>query len=497
MIQLINQAMRFPGAIGIISGAHSYRISELFDCSVRMASFLLNGRADLQEDRVAFMVEPGFDYVKTQWGIWLAGGIATPLCISYPTASLKYIIEDAGAKIIVASPQYAQQLAGLADEYAARLIMVGDEADAAIASLPELSSDRNGMILYTSGTTNMPKGVVSTHENIEAQVSTLVSAWAWRPQDHILCVLPLHHVHGIINVASCALWSGAVCEFLPKFSEKDVFEQFRKGRINVFMAVPTIYYKLIAYWETLPAEEQAELTQRMKTFRLMVSGSSALPVRTMARWQEISGHILLERYGMTEIGMAISNPYSGKRKPGYVGLPLPGVQVRLVDEQYHDVPSGEPGEILVKGKNVFHQYWNRPESTALAFTPDGWFKTGDIAVLENDYYRIIGRNSVDIIKSGGYKISALEIEEVLRDHEQISDCAVVGIEDEEWGELVAAALVLNGRDIDPALLKEWLLTRLAHYKIPRKYLALKELPRNAMGKVTKKSVKELFVPQEK
>ena len=497
MIPLVNQAMRFPDAIGIISGERSYRISELFDCSVRMASFLLNGRSDLQEDRVAFMVDPGFDYVKTQWGIWLAGGIATPLCISYPTASLKYIIEDAGAKIIVASPQYARQLAGLSDEYGIRLITIGEEADAAIIPLLELSSDRNAMILYTSGTTNMPKGVVSSHENIKAQVSTLCSAWAWRSQDHILCVLPLHHIHGIINVVSCALWSGAVCEFLPKFSEKDAFEQFRKGRINVFMAVPTIYYKLIAYWETLPAEEQVELTQRMKQFRLMVSGSAALPVRTMARWQEISGHTLLERYGMTEIGMAISNPYNGKRRPGYVGLPLPGVQVRLVDEQYNDAPPGEPGEILVKGKNVFSQYWNRQESTALAFTPDGWFKTGDIAVVESDYYRIIGRNSVDIIKSGGYKISALEIEEVLRDHEHISDCAVVGIEDEEWGELVAAALVLNGSDIDLASLKEWLLTRLANYKIPRKYLALKELPRNAMGKVTKKSVKELFALEQK
>lgn len=168
-------------------------------------------------------------------------------------------------------------------------------------------------------------------------------------------------------------------------------------------------------------------------FRLMVCGSAALPVTVMDKWAHISGHLLLERYGMTELGMAISNPYHGDRKAGYVGIPLPGVQIMLADENYVQVVDQIPGEILVKGDNVFKEYWQRPEVTQATFTKDGWFKTGDIAVIENGYYRIIGRQSVDIIKSGGYKISALEIEEVLRTNEMVLDCAVVGIDDDEWG----------------------------------------------------------------
>jgi len=176
-----------------------------------------------------------------------------------------------------------------------------------------------------------------------------------------------------------------------------------------------------------------------------------------------------------------------------VGIPLPGVSVKLVNEQYEEVKPGEPGEILVKGENVFHEYWKKPEATASEFTPGGWFKTGDVAVVEEGYYRIMGRNSVDIIKSGGYKISALEIEEELRQHEQINDCAVVGIPDEEWGELIVSAIVINGPSIDTGALTVWLRERMAAYKTPRKYLVVPELPRNAMGKVTKNDVKKMFV----
>ena len=207
------------------------------------------------------------------------------------------------------------------------------------------------------------------------------------------------------------------------------------------MAVPTIYYKLIAHWENLNDEEKQQISNQLKKFRLMVSGSAALPVSVMEKWKTISDHWLLERYGMTEIGMAISNPYQGLRKPGHIGFPLPGVQVRLCDEQDNVVNANEPGEIQVKGDNVFSEYWNRKEATDKAFTPDGWFRTGDVAEVTDGYYKILGRNSVDIIKSGGYKISALEIEEVLRTHPQIKDCGVIGIANEEWGEVVAAVLV--------------------------------------------------------
>ncbi len=328
--------------------------------------------------------------------------------------------------------------------------------------------------------------------NLDAQISTLVTAWEWNFNDHILCVLPLHHVHGIVNVVCCAMWSGALCEFVQEFSAEEIFRLFQKGNINVFMAVPTIYYKLITYWESLPIQEQEIMTDAMSKFRLMVCGSAALPVSVMKKWKIISSHTLLERYGMTEIGMAISNPYAGERKAGFVGMPLPGVQVKLVNEQLQDVNEGEPGEILIKGKNVFSQYWNKPEATAKEFTTDGWFKTGDIAIVEKNYIKILGRNSVDIIKSGGYKISALEIEEMLRTYTYIDDCAVVGIDDEEWGELIVAALVVNDKAINLDDLNNWLRLNIATYKTPRKYLLLDELPRNAMGKVTKNDVKKLF-----
>jgi malonyl-CoA/methylmalonyl-CoA synthetase len=348
------------------------------------------------------------------------------------------------------------------------------------------------MILYTSGTTNLPKGVVTTHENIEAQISTLVKSWHWSAQDHILCVLPLHHVHGIINVISCALWSGATVEFLPSYSAEGVFSAFQKGEINVFMAVPTIYFKLIAYWESLPIDQQKQISETLSKFRLMVSGSAALPVSVMEKWKNISSHTLLERYGMTEIGMGISNPYNEERKAGYIGKPLSGVKVRLVDENNQVVKRGQAGEIQIKGKNVFLEYWNKPEATQKTFTDDGWFKTGDIAVVEKGYYRILGRDSIDIIKSGGYKISALEIEEILRTHPIINDCSVVGIPNEEWGELVAAVLIVNDNGLDLKELNTWMREKMPAYKTPRQYKIIEELPRNAMGKVTKNDLKKFF-----
>jgi malonyl-CoA/methylmalonyl-CoA synthetase len=346
------------------------------------------------------------------------------------------------------------------------------------------------MILYTSGTTSLPKGVLSTHANIQSQISTLVQAWEWSQQDHTLCLLPLHHVHGIINVVSCALWSGATVQFLHPFDAARVFQIFMEGNVNVFMAVPTIYFKLISHYEALDKSQQESISDCLAKFRLMVSGSAALPVSVMDKWQRISGHYLLERYGMTEIGMAISNPLHGQRKAGYIGKPLPGVGVRICDENDRET-DGQPGEIQIKGPAVFREYWGKPEATRKSFTTDGWFKTGDIAVVEDGYYRILGRDSVDIIKSGGYKISALEIEEILRTHPEVKDCAVVGIPNEEWGELVAAAVIADP-DIDVKELNAWMREKMPAYKTPRQYKVLSDLPRNAMGKVTKNELKNLF-----
>lgn len=493
MIPLIEHAKSHMINRAIIADNQEYSYSMSITDSRKFAGLLLNGSTDLKEARVAYMVNPGFDYVKVQWAIWQAGGIALPLCLTHPLPSLEYVIDDTEASIIVVSPQYQSFIEPLAKQRNIRLIVLGNEEAVTDFQLPDIGLERRAMILYTSGTTNKPKGVVTTHQNLTAQISTLVSAWEWTETDHTLCVLPLHHVHGIVNVISCSMWSGATCQFINEFSAEEIFRLFELGEINVFMAVPTIYFKLIAYWESVPKEKQDALTACMKKFRLMVCGSAALPVSVMEKWKVISGHTLLERYGMTEIGMAISNPYHGERKAGYVGLPLAGVKVKLVNENYEEVTTGEAGEIIVKGENVFNEYWRKPEATAKEFTADGWFKTGDVAIVEDGYIRIMGRSSVDIIKSGGYKISALEIEEELRKHELINDCAVVGIADDEWGELIVSAIVTNDKEIDLGALNKWLREKMASYKTPRKYLIVDELPRNAMGKVTKNDVKKLFV----
>ncbi len=492
MIAILEKAKQNTNRIAILSNDQQYFYSDLISQSQALSKQLLAGNDDLLEARVAFMIQPGFDYVKVQWAIWLAGGVAVPLCLTHPFPSLQYYIEDTSAKIIIVNKVYESLFAAYCKENNIQLIIIEDERLLIDGKLPIIDRDRRAMILYTSGTTNKPKGVVTTHANIEAQIKSLVEAWQWDPSDHIICVLPLHHVHGIINVIGCSLWSGAICEFLPSFSEAALFNQFAKGAINVFMAVPTIYFKLIAYFEKLSIAEQINLKAAMQAFRLMVCGSAALPVTVMEKWELISGHRLLERYGMTEIGMGLSNPYKGERKAGYVGLPLPGVDVMLANEQYEAAGLDEPGEILIKGETVFIEYWNNPKATEEAFTQNGWFKTGDIAVIENGYYRIMGRNSVDIIKSGGYKISALEIEEVLRTHEWIDDCAVVGIPDDEWGELIVAALVSSNNQLDTVQVNQWLRTQIAAYKTPKKYIILQELPRNAMGKVVKGDVKKLL-----
>lgn len=349
------------------------------------------------------------------------------------------------------------------------------------------------MILYTSGTTSKPKGVVSTHATIRAQVTTLVEAWGWRSDDRIPLFLPLHHVHGIVNVLSCALWSGAAVDAFPGFDMRTILGRVADGAYTVFMAVPTIYVKLIRAIGELEPAERERVTRGFGDMRLMISGSAALPAAIHETWTKLTGQKLLERYGMTEIGMGLSNPLVGERRPGAVGQPLPGVEIRLVDEGERVVEGdGTSGEIQVRGPCVFSEYWRRPEVTAASFV-DGWFRTGDMAVREDGYYRILGRLSVDIIKSGGYKLSALEIEDVLRQHPSVRDCAVVGLPDDTWGEIVAAALTSDEPDgLDLGALEAWASERLSAYKLPRRMTVVDDFPRNAMGKVQKPRVRELF-----
>jgi malonyl-CoA/methylmalonyl-CoA synthetase len=464
-----------------------------------VARSLLRNSGDLHEERVAFLIPGSFEYVTVQWGIWQAGGIAVPLSVSAKEPELEHVFTDAGVARVLVADALLDRVGPLGSRPGVEVIPVeemlrkGSEPEGPPPDLPELSPERRAMMLYTSGTTSKPKGVVSTHGNIEAQITSLVEAWGWSPEDRIPLFLPLHHIHGIVNVLSCALWSGARVEAFPTFDLERILKRVADGAYTVFMAVPTIYVKLIQAFEAAGPEERRKWAEGFRGMRLMVSGSAALPAAVHEKWTEVTGQKLLERYGMTEIGMGLSNPHVGERRPGAVGQPLPGVELRLVAESGEVVQEeGTPGEIQVRGPAVFTEYWNLPEVTAASFR-GGWFLTGDMAVLEEGYYRILGRLSVDIIKSGGYKLSALEIEDTLRQHPRIQECAVVGVPDDLWGEAVAAAVKTSpGGEFTLEELKDWASERLSKYKVPKLLEVVDEFPRNAMGKVMKPAVKELF-----
>jgi malonyl-CoA/methylmalonyl-CoA synthetase len=494
-LTIAQRAVGFGRRLGLVDRDGPWTYADVLAQSMGVASRLLGERRDLGEARIALLASPGLAYVAGQWGAWLAGGMSVPLSPQQTRAEWEYILDDSQATFAVVSPDLAGVFRALADARGMHVVVIDSPvlASAPPPALPGLVPARRALMLYTSGTTSRPKGVVLTHANIRAQVDCLVEAWGWRADDRALHVLPLNHTHGVINVLTCALWSGAVCEIVPMFEPGLVWGRLASGDITVFMAVPTIYRRLISAWSDAPEGQQAVWSRGAARLRLFVSGSAALPVSVLEEWRTITGHTLLERYGMTEIGMALSNPLDGERRPGYVGSALPGVQVRLVDEDGADAASGEPGEILVRGPAVFLEYWRRPDATGAAFSEGGWFRTGDVAVVEGGAFRILGRMSVDIIKTGGEKVSALEIEDVLREHPAIIDCAVVGLPDPEWGESVAAAVVLRpGAMLLLADLRNWARVRLSGPKLPRRMLALDVLPRNAMGKVAKVQLIQLF-----
>ncbi len=478
----------------IIQDSHVFSYEDLITTSNNISTNLQARFPKIKGERIAFMAPPSFEYVATLIGIWKTGGIAVPLALKYPESELAYIMENSQCVASITTNQYFNTVQSVASKTGIPNIAFNEIQDSSFELTKPFTCPHNdALILYTSGTTSKPKGVVITHKNLEFQTECLSKAWQWSSYDRILSVLPLHHIHGLVNVVLTTLRSNAQIEFLPVFDSDIVWQAFIDRPLTLFMAVPTIYSKLIEHFERASSQEQDLMKNACKKFRLMVSGSAALPVSVLENWEKISGQRLLERYGMTEIGMALSNPYEGERHPGTVGHPLPGVEVKLVDEVLREITTGQKGEILVKGQNVFSRYWNEPEMTANSFH-NGWFRTGDIATVENGYFRILGRNSVDIIKSGGFKISALEIEEVLRSHPSIVDCAVVGTLDNKWGEIIQAAIVWAGSgEPNEVALKNWMKDRLAPYKIPKTFHPVDSLPRNALGKVIKPLlIKRLF-----
>ena len=483
-------------SVALIDGADEWTYATLDNRVRQVVSGLLGAKADLQEERIAFFMPASVDYVTTLLAIWRAGGIAVPLNIASAVPELEHALTCAKVTRLIVSPVTSSSAVEPLRELCTRLgidvCMIADVLKQEIKDLPQLSLDRRALILFTSGTTNKPKGVVTTHKGIRAQITTLLGAWGWQQDDSIPLFLPLHHIHGIINVLCCGLWMGAKVTLFPKFDMDTILQQVQNKQYTVFMAVPTIYVKLIGHLETLDEAARTAITDGFKAMRLNISGSAACPVKLYNQWQSLTGQVLLERYGMTEIGMGLSNPYDGERRAGAVGIPLPGVEARLFDENHKMIDAEDtPGEIRIRGDNVFLEYWDNPKATAESFH-DGWFCTGDVAVIENGYFRIMGRSSVDIIKSGGYKLSALEIEGALLTHEKIAECAVIGVEDETWGEAVTAFVVLKPeQELSYAELKSWSESRMSPYKIPKVLRVMTELPRNAMGKVMKPQLKKL------
>lgn len=343
----------------------------------------------------------------------------------------------------------------------------------------------------------------------------------------ILHSLPLNHTHGIINALLCPLNVGAKCVMMKKF-DKNIAWSHLLGintatfdRVTVFMGVPTMYVQLISEYEHIFAKNQRVVDYIKSTLknkvRLMVSGSAPLPVPVFKKWEQISGHRILERYGMTEIGMCLSNEYHSEREPGYVGVPLPGVKVKLAlpkdDGSYENIlecskEHGDlnivkysdrkeyAGELFVKGETVFKEYFNKPAETKKEFTSDGWFRTGDAAKfnINKRMFKMLGRTSTDIIKSGGYKISAIQVESYLLGHPDIEDCTVVGVEDSMWGQRVAAVIVLRkDANMDLKKLRGFSKQKVAEYAVPSLLKIVDKIPKNALGKVNKKEiVKQLF-----
>ncbi|KAF2110363.1 hypothetical protein BDV96DRAFT_615309 [Lophiotrema nucula] len=510
-----------------------------------------NGKSAVGE-RIAFLVENGYDYVVTLLSILAAHAIAVPLSPTFPAHELRYILDQSASLMLLSSEKFQDKADEVLKEgmettpinYKQEKIILGKTDD--YVTLEEPESEKGGMMLYTSGTTNRPKGVLLPQSVLTAQSMSLLEAWNYSSEDILLHVLPLHHIHGTVNALLTPLFAGSTIEFQFPFNATAVWERLAapylsnpdssKKPITFLTVVPTIYTRLLFSHSSLSPELQAASKTALhpSNLRLNISGSAALPTPVKSAWTELSGgNVLLERYGMTEVGMALSCGLDFKdRVDGSVGWPLPSVQARLIDTETHEVIKvGEEydsttdrerhGEIQLRGPTIFSEYWQNAEATEKEFVDgeDGqgkWFKTGDVAVrrvvdgagksgqnwAKGPMYFILGRKSADIIKTGGEKVSALEIEREMLSLPQISECAVVGLPSEAWGQKVAAVVVLSelgktggkgGKAWGPLDMRRALKELLANYKIPQEMRIVEDIPRNAMGKINKKQlVKELW-----
>lgn len=443
-------------------------------------------------DRVAIQLSKCLEFILIHMATVRLGAISLPLNLAYPPDELKYFLEDSGAKIFFAlesaKDKIQSVLAELPDLQECVFLDPSKPDDfqlritnfqSSISTSPITSLSDTAIIIYTSGTTGRPKGAEITHGNLTSNLEALHETWGWQADDILLHVLPIFHVHGLFVALHGALHAGATTLFMREFNPQRALEMLSSGKSTVFMAVPTIHKRLL----DVPNANQFDLSR----VRLITSGSDRLPDDIFTGFQKTFGYTLLERYGMTETGMNCSNPLKGERRIGSVGMPLPGVEVRIVhSETEENLPDGEIGDVQLRGPYVFKGYWRQPDKTSASFSADGWFKTGDLGYRDSDGYITLCGRSKDLIISGGLNIYPPEVERVLVEHPAVNACAVIGCPDEEWGEKVTAVVVLeNEGSVTGDELIRFCRERLAPYKSPKSIVFRNDLPRNAMGKIQK------------
>jgi len=450
------------------------------------------------DSRIAVQVEKSPEALMLYLATIRAGYIYLPLNTAYRAAEIDYFIGNAEPAVVVCSPKNFGWIAQLAFKAGTKHVFTLDELRHGRNSgslleralhqpdrfeTAKKNPDDLAAILYTSGTTGRSKGAMLTHANLASNAQVLHDYWRWQPGDVLLHALPLFHVHGLFVASHGALLNGSKMIFLPKFDSAEMLTYL--SRSTIFMGVPTYYVRLLAD----PKFDK----EACRNMRLFVSGSAPLLAETFSEFKRRTGQAILERYGMSETVMLTSNPYSGKREAGTVGLPLPGVSVRVVKHDHIACETGEIGDVQVKGPNVFKGYWRMADKTTEEFTPDGFFKTGDVGKFdENGYLTIVGR-SKDLIISGGYNVYPKEIESVIDEMDEIVESAVIGVPHADFGEAVTAIVVAKpDTTLTEAAMVAELKKKIANFKVPKRVFFVEELPRNTMGKVQKNLLRQEF-----
>lgn len=440
-------------------------------------------------DRVASQVEKSPEAIAAYLATMQLGAIYLPLNTAYTDVELQYFIDDADPRAFLVDPSRANQARELAPAMA---VLTLDRAgqgtllrsDERLKTSQALEASDEAAILYTSGTTGRSKGAVLTHENLVSNCLALLDVWEFDENDRLIHALPIFHIHGLFVAANMTLVAGATMLWLEKFDTDVIIDQFETA--TVLMGVPTFYTRLIA--------SDRLSRDAVTNMRLFISGSAPLLASDHETFSALTGHQILERYGMTETGMNTSNPYAGERRPGSVGLPLPGVEVIIADPVTGtELPLGEAGSIEVRGPNVFDRYWRNPTKTQEENRDSGFFITGDQGFFANDgYLNIVGR-AKDMIISGGYNIYPKEIEQLLDQHPSIKESAVIGVPHRDLGEGIVGVIVLHdGQSLAEDELRDFIKVDLARFKQPKIYRTVAELPRNVMGKVQKAHLRDAF-----